>query len=134
MSPKYTLNHYYLVLYIKEDGAVISVCREDLHQYRCFQEACEVAYHELSFAHKISSQTISVSGQITKICLQRIVIYLIIKLSFFVLCSKTRADPKTCFFSSHSSPDTYLCVFVAKNFFWEFFYSLYSYETHLPLF
>ena len=24
----------------------------------CFQAACEVAYHELSFAHKISSQNI----------------------------------------------------------------------------
>ena len=38
----------------------------------CFQAACKIAYHELSFAHKISSQTIRIQmipGVIRSFCL-----------------------------------------------------------------
>ena len=34
MSPNYSLNDCCLARYIKEESAIISVCREDLHQYR----------------------------------------------------------------------------------------------------
>ena len=58
MSQNYILNHYCLVPYIKQDGTIIKFVEKACISTDCFQAAYEVACDELSFAHKISSETI----------------------------------------------------------------------------
>ena len=60
MPPYYILNHYYWFHTSNRIVQLFQFVEKTCNSTDCFQAACEVAYHEFSFAHKLSSQTIQI--------------------------------------------------------------------------